>query len=108
MIELHEADVFFEQFAGHEAVRSIGTIIATIRSVQIEDLIRLLRCIKYAWYGRLHTEGQFVLCDAGIHFRVAPGLVLDFIEFFQVVKHLLPISPFVSIRILQEEDRVGA
>ncbi len=84
--ELGEADTSFSESAGHEGVVGVGAGFAGIFSVELESGLWLVGKVGEFGNGHLHPVGHFVLGDAGLDFGVEKLVVVDLVEFLEVVE----------------------
>ena len=107
MKQLHESHVAFQQPAGQQAVRRIGSGLACFVPVELERGFGLVGEIRQLRYGGLHPERHFVLRDARQDLRVAEILVLDRVELAEIVEEAPPSVSVDTVRVCQEQHRVA-
>ncbi len=86
VIELDEADAAFCQTAGEQAVRGEGAGLFRIRAVEVLDGLGFSADVGDLRDAGLHPVGHFVLCDAGLDFRVELVLEVDLVEAGKLVE----------------------
>ena len=85
MKKLGEADAALGHTTSEKAVVGVGSGDSGVFSVKGEDGFRLVRKVGEVRGGGLHTEGHFVLADAGKDFGITDFPVAEVVETGEVV-----------------------
>ncbi len=88
VVEVDEADAFFGEAAGEEAIGGVGAV-AGLGSVHIEDVLGFVAEVHQVGDGHLHLEGHFVGGDPGFDFWVMDGEVPVGVELLDGLDELL-------------------
>ena len=106
-IKLDEAHAALSQPARQQAIRGVGAGLARIRSVQVEDALRLFRQIHQLRHRRLHAIRHLVLRDARLNFGIAVRLGVHLVQLRDSVEHA-PARGFVDAgRVGQIQHRIA-
>lgn len=108
VVDLHEADTAFNEAAGHEGAIGERTRFFGFFTVEFEDVVGFFREVGEFGHARLHSEGHFVLLNAGMRLRVGDFLVGDFVEGVDAIEGLATDGGGDTRGIVDVEDGVSS
>ncbi len=107
VINLDEAYAAFCQPSGHQCAVCETAGLFGVRAVHLPDVVGFLAEVSEFRHRTLHTEGHFVLSDAGFGFRVAQLLIVQLVHLPQGVQHAATHLRRDAFRVVDEQDGVS-
>ena len=104
--QLHVARPALEEPPCHQAVVGEAALAADVRTVERQDVLRLVRQVGELGHRGLHAIGQLVLGDAGADLRVPDLLGPALVQGREVVEHAAAQVARQAVGIPQVEHRV--
>ncbi len=86
--ELDAAHIAFGETAGEQAVRGVSAGLFHVRTIHVDDVLRLLRGVDQVGHAHLHAESHLVLRDACARFGITEGIEVALIERGEFIEHL--------------------
>src|SRR3954468_14836535 len=108
MEELHESHIALDQSPGQQTVAGVAAGLLNLGAIHLEDVFGLIGYVGELRYGRLHTERELVLRDAGLNLRVADGSKTLGVQRGKIVEHFAAHLTVAARWIRKIQHRVFA